>query len=63
MPKGYWVGPGPYANKLKRESKMMLSVLVVEQAPQMVTTHAYVPMVSSSGPLPFQETLQGSKVI
>lgn len=26
----------------------MLSVLVVEQAPQMVTTHAYVPMVSSS---------------
>lgn len=26
----------------------MLSVLVVEQAPQMVTTHAYVPMVSSA---------------
>lgn len=63
VPRGYWMGPGPNANKFKRESKMMLSVLVVEQAPQMVTSHAYVPMVSSNHPLPFQETLQGSKFI
>ena len=37
MPKGYWVGPGPSTNKLKKGSEMVLastSVHMVERAPQ-----------------------------